>query len=107
MTRTFPVLLHPGEDGFVLVECPALPGCFTQGRNCEEALENIREVIELALGGGEPVPTVSAEAWELEAVPVSVPAWCHPSPSSPAPRRSAPSRESATWSTGREGATLG
>lgn len=71
MTRTFPVLLHPGEDGFVLAECPALEGCFTQGRTREEALENIREVIELALGGGEAVPAEPAAGWELATVPVT------------------------------------
>jgi predicted RNase H-like HicB family nuclease len=74
MTRNFPVLLHPGEDGFILVECPALPGCLTQGRTREEALANIREAIELALGGGEAVLPQTIEGWELDAVPVAVPA---------------------------------
>ena len=74
MTRNFPVLLHPGDDGFVLAECPAIPGCFTQGRTREEALSNIREVIELALGGGDSTQPIAVDGWELEAVPVSVPA---------------------------------
>jgi predicted RNase H-like HicB family nuclease len=39
------VLLHPGEDGYWVVECPSLPGCVTQGRSKEEALENIKEAI--------------------------------------------------------------
>jgi len=39
------VVLHPGEDGFWVVECPSLPGCVSQGRTKEEALENIREAI--------------------------------------------------------------
>lgn len=42
---TLPVVLEAGEDGFVVAECPALPGCVTQGRSEAEALENIREAI--------------------------------------------------------------
>lgn len=41
------VILYPGEDGYVVAECPSLPGCVSQGRTREEAIENIREVIEL------------------------------------------------------------
>jgi predicted RNase H-like HicB family nuclease len=33
------------EAGWIVVECPALPGCFSQGRDEKEALENIREAI--------------------------------------------------------------
>ena len=45
----FIVTLERGEDGFVIAECPALPGCVTQGATKEEALANIREAIELSL----------------------------------------------------------
>jgi predicted RNase H-like HicB family nuclease len=44
-----PVLLHPGEDGWLIAECPLIPGCVTQGRTREEALANAREAIELCL----------------------------------------------------------
>jgi predicted RNase H-like HicB family nuclease len=38
------VLLQPvDEQGWIVAECPALPGCFSQGRTEEEALANIRE----------------------------------------------------------------
>ncbi len=33
------------EDGGFVVECPALPGCASQGDTVEEALENIKEAI--------------------------------------------------------------
>jgi predicted RNase H-like HicB family nuclease len=33
------------SDGLVTVECPALPGCVSQGRDEKEALDNIREAI--------------------------------------------------------------
>jgi predicted RNase H-like HicB family nuclease len=33
------------SDGWVVAECPALPGCVSQGRDEKEALENIKEAI--------------------------------------------------------------
>lgn len=42
----FLVLLEEGEDGYVVAECPALPGCVSQGRTPDEALANIREAIQ-------------------------------------------------------------
>lgn len=42
----FLVLLEEGEDGYIVAECPALPGCISQGRTSEEALANIREAIQ-------------------------------------------------------------
>ena len=41
------VLVYPGEDGFYVVECPSLPGCLSQGQTKEEAIENIKEAIQL------------------------------------------------------------
>jgi predicted RNase H-like HicB family nuclease len=46
---TFKVVLEPGEDGWIVVECPSLPGCVTQGRTEAEAIENVREAIHLWL----------------------------------------------------------
>ena len=47
--RNFPVLMEKDEDGFYAVECPLFEGCYSQGKNTEEALKNIKEVIELCL----------------------------------------------------------
>jgi predicted RNase H-like HicB family nuclease len=44
-----PVFIQKDEDGFYVVECPLFDGCYTQGRTVDEALRNIREVIELVL----------------------------------------------------------
>ena len=33
------------EDGGFIIECPALPGCASQGDTVEEAVENIKEAI--------------------------------------------------------------
>ncbi|HEX8325213.1 MAG TPA: type II toxin-antitoxin system HicB family antitoxin [Tepidisphaeraceae bacterium] len=43
------VVLEPGEDFGFVAEVPALAGCISQGRTRAEALENIREAIELWL----------------------------------------------------------
>ncbi|HMO65652.1 MAG TPA: type II toxin-antitoxin system HicB family antitoxin, partial [Verrucomicrobiota bacterium] len=39
------VIIHPGEDGFWVAECPSLPGCVSQGETREEAISNVREAI--------------------------------------------------------------
>jgi predicted RNase H-like HicB family nuclease len=41
----FHVTLAKAEDGWVVVECPALPGCVSQGKDEQEALGNIKEAI--------------------------------------------------------------
>ncbi len=45
----FKVIIKEGEDGWYVVEVPTLPGCISQGRTKKEALENIKEAIELYL----------------------------------------------------------
>ena len=40
------VVLHRGEDGYWVVECPSLPGCVSQGETKSEAIANIKEAIE-------------------------------------------------------------
>jgi len=40
------VTLTAGEDGFIVAECPSLPGCVSQGKTKDEALRNIKEAIE-------------------------------------------------------------
>ena len=45
----FPVTIYQDEDGWYVVECSVIPGCMSQGQTKEEALENIREAIQLCL----------------------------------------------------------
>jgi len=40
------VVVYPGEDGYWVAECPSLPGCISQGKTREEAIENIKEAIK-------------------------------------------------------------
>lgn len=44
-----PLIVEKGGSGFYVIECPVLEGCYTQGKTIDEALKNIREVIELVL----------------------------------------------------------
>lgn len=39
----FYIVLEQAEDSWIVAECPALPGCVSQGKDEQEALENIKE----------------------------------------------------------------
>ncbi len=56
----FLVTLESDEDGYIVAACPALPGCLSQGKSRDEALENIKDAIEGYLASlrkhGEPLP---------------------------------------------------
>lgn len=54
--RPLYVVLRTDEEGFVVAECPAIQGCFTQGRSREEALTNIEDVLGLLLPAGSDIP---------------------------------------------------
>jgi len=43
------VTLERDETGAVVAECPAIPGCVSQGKTEDEALANIREAIQACL----------------------------------------------------------
>ena len=58
-TVKLPVLLTPGEDGYIVAEIPLIPGCISQGKTREEVLANIREAALLCLEGRED------EGWDL------------------------------------------
>ena len=45
----FNVTLDRDEDGVWVVECPAIPGCVSQGKSRSEALESIKDAIKLCL----------------------------------------------------------
>jgi predicted RNase H-like HicB family nuclease len=45
----FLVVLEPSDEAGFTVYVPALPGCISEGETEQEALENIREAIDLYL----------------------------------------------------------
>ena len=67
--RKFAVSLESDEDGFVVAGCPALPGCHSQGRTRQEALNNIKEAIRGYVASmrkhEEPVPEADWEVVEV------------------------------------------
>lgn len=45
----FQVTVDRDEDGVWFAECPAIPGCMSQGDTKEQAVKNIRNAIRLCL----------------------------------------------------------
>lgn len=62
MEKIFSVILTPQPEGGFFIECPSLPGCYSQGESEEEALANIQVAIALTLedmaASGEQPPEV-------------------------------------------------
>ncbi len=46
---TFTVTIERDEDGAWVIECPAIPGCVSQGATREEAIANVKDAIKLCL----------------------------------------------------------
>ena len=50
------------EDGRYVAECPAIEGCYTEGRTLDEAVEMMRDALKLSIESrlllGEDVPEV-------------------------------------------------
>ena len=59
------VTLERDESGMIVVECPAIPGCVSQGATDDEALANIREAIvgclDARAGAGMPLTVRTVE----------------------------------------------
>lgn len=45
----FKVLIEQDEDGIYIAKVPDIPGCYTQGKTVEQAMERIREAIQVCL----------------------------------------------------------
>lgn len=45
----YKVFFTKGDDGYIVAECPAIPGCISQGKTIQEAMNNIKEAIELCI----------------------------------------------------------
>ena len=45
----FKVVITQDEDGIYVADCPAIPGCHSQGDTYEAAIKNIQEAIKLCL----------------------------------------------------------
>lgn len=63
------VVIESGEDGHFVARVPALKGCWSQGKTKAEALENIREAIDLYF---EPEPSYLVDRAGSEIVELAV-----------------------------------
>ena len=45
----YTVLIGQDEDGVYVAKVPDIPGCYTQGKTVEQAMERIREAIHVCL----------------------------------------------------------
>lgn len=45
----FTVLIEQDEDGMYIAKVPDIPGCYTQGKTVEQAMERIKEAIQVCL----------------------------------------------------------
>jgi predicted RNase H-like HicB family nuclease/predicted RNA binding protein YcfA (HicA-like mRNA interferase family) len=65
------VTLEPDETGMIVAECPAIPGCVSQGNTEAEAMENIRE----AIAGCLEARSANGMPLTIEVREVEGPAW--------------------------------
>jgi len=66
------IVIEQDEDGMFVAECPSLPGCISQGKTRQEALDNIKDAIEGFLASlkkhNEPIPpSIQEEMVEVSA----------------------------------------
>jgi predicted RNase H-like HicB family nuclease len=59
------VILEPSDEGGFTVSVPSLPGCISEGNTMKEAIQNIREAIDLYLEEEPPVLPEKAQVLEL------------------------------------------
>ncbi len=61
----FMITMFQDEDGMYVAECPAIPGCVSQGKTEAEAERNIQEAIkeclEVRAGQGLPLTVTTRE----------------------------------------------
>ena len=62
-------IFEPSEDGGFTVYVPSLPGCISEGDTKQEALDNIKEAIELYL---EPVEDDMLHAAKAEILEIAL-----------------------------------
>ena len=48
-TLHLPVIVEQDEDNIYIVSCPAFKGCHSYGKTIDEAIDNIKEVIDIYL----------------------------------------------------------
>jgi predicted RNase H-like HicB family nuclease len=68
-TLNLTIVYEPGEDGWIVVSIPEVPGVLSQGRTREEARENVIDALALMLS---PEPTDASDEREREALQLTI-----------------------------------
>lgn len=63
------IVYEPGEDGWIVVSIPEVPGVFSQGRTREEARENVIDALCVMLS---PNPRSEDDQREREALHLTI-----------------------------------
>jgi len=68
----FTIVVEQDDDGIYIASCPALQGCYSQGETYPEAVENLKDAIQLHIEArqalGEPIPfEIAVERIEVHA----------------------------------------
>ncbi len=68
----FTVLIEQDEDGMYIAKVPDIPGCYTQGKTVEQAMERIKEAIQVCLEAEEeeeilPLKFIGVQQLEVKA----------------------------------------
>ncbi|MFT4308923.1 MAG: type II toxin-antitoxin system HicB family antitoxin [Candidatus Woesearchaeota archaeon] len=66
------IVIEVDESGAFIAECPALPGCISQGKSRSEAITNIKDAIKGYIASldkhNEPIPpSIDEEVVEINA----------------------------------------
>lgn len=73
--RRYQVIIEQDEDGLYVATCPSFEGCHTQGRTFEQAIERIRDAIDLCMeelrDEGRPIPHPGSEVVGIKYVEVA------------------------------------
>ena len=54
--RNFTVLIEQDEDGVYVAKVPDISGCYTQGKTIQQAMERIKEAIQVCLESDKETP---------------------------------------------------
>jgi predicted RNase H-like HicB family nuclease len=68
-TLNLTIVYEPGDDGWIVVSIPEVPGVLSQGRTREEARENVIDALALMLS---PEPTDASDEREREALQLTI-----------------------------------
>ena len=68
----FPVLIEQSEDGWYVAIVPDISGCYTQGKTIDQAIERVKEAIEVCIEADQENFTVPMKFIGLQQVQVAI-----------------------------------